>query len=198
VRTLGRYAAKGSDMPILDREVSHYPSALLDNGPDVTSQRKWWAVFTKARQEKALARHLLRREIPFYLPLVPRDHLIRGRRVHSFVPLFSGYVFLHGTEEERVQSLTTNRVSCILPVPDEAQLWQDLRQVHRLIEADAPLTVERRLTAGRQVRIKAGAMMGMEGTVLARRGSIRLLVAVHFLQAGVSVEIDDYMLEAID
>ena len=185
-------------MPILEREASHYPGTLLVDGPDPASQRKWWAVFTKARQEKALARHLLRREVPFYLPLVPRDHLIRGRKVHSFVPLFSGYVFLHGTEDERVQALATNRVSRILTVPDERQLWQDLRQVHHLIETDAPLTVERRLAPGRKVRIKAGAMMGLEGTVLARRGSIRLLVAVRFLQAGVSVEIDDYMVESID
>ena len=40
--------------------------------------------------------------------------------------------------------------------------------------------------------------MGMEGTVTSRRGACRLLVAINFLQQGVSVAIDDYMLEPLD
>jgi hypothetical protein len=60
------------------------------------------------------------------------------------------------------------------------------------------LSVERRLESGREVRIRAGVMKGLEGTVVVRRSKSRLLVAVHLLQAGVSLEIDDYMLEPID
>ena len=159
--------------------------------------RCWWAVFTKARQEKALARDLLAQQIPFFLPLVTKDNVIRGKRVQSHVPLFPGYVFLYSGEDERVRSLKTNRISQLLPVVDQRELCFDLHQVQRLIEADAPLTVERRLETGQRVRIKHGPMMGLEGTITARRGKMRLLVAVHFLQNGVSVEIDDFMVEPI-
>ena len=41
-------------------------------------------------------------------------------------------------------------------------------------------------------------MMGLEGTILSRRGDCRLLVAVNFLQQGASVAIDDCMLEPVD
>ncbi len=185
-------------MPILAAETSVFPDDLFEDWPSESPHRRWWVIYTMARQEKALSRQLLRYETPFYLPLVARDNLVRGRRVQSYVPVFGGYVFLFGTDDERIRALTTNRISRILPVRDQELLHHDLRQVRRLIECDAPLTIERRLSAGRRVRVKMGAMAGFEGTVISRRGAQRLLVTVNFLQQGVSVAIDDFMVEPID
>ena len=182
-------------MPILGSEPSRFPSNLFDPEIQDDSESRWWAILTKTRQEKALGRQLLAQKIAFFLPLVEKDRLIRGRRVRSFLPVFNGYVFLFGTAEERVDALRTNRISQVLEVPDQNQLCVDLQQLSRLIETRAPVTVERRLEPGRRVRIKSGAMAGLEGTVLARRGSVRLLIAVNFLQSGISVEIDDFMVE---
>ncbi len=183
-------------MPILAQETVVYPNGLLDSDPE-DSDRRWWAVYTKSRQEKSLARQLVGHEIPFYLPLIPKDNISRGRRVRSHIPLFGGYLFLFGTEEERVTTLTTNRISRILPVTDQERLRLDLKIVRDLIETGAPLAIERRLAEGTRVRIKTGSFMGIEGIVLKRRGQCRLLVAVTYLQQGVSVEIDDCALEAI-
>ena len=72
----------------------------------------------------------------------------------------------------------------MLTVEDAEQLVRDLRQIKRLIESDAPLTIERRIAPGQRVRIEQAALMGMEGTVLVRRGETRLLVCVNFLQQG--------------
>jgi hypothetical protein len=185
-------------MPICPPETSVFPENLLDPLVVEPSDRCWWVIYTMARQEKALARQLLQYEVPFYLPLVYKDHSIRGRLVRSHIPLFTGYVFLFGSHQERVLALTTNRVSRVLRVDDQELLWHDLRQVRRLIESDVPLTIERRLVPGQRVRVKVGAMTGLEGTITARRGRCRLLVAVRFLQQGASVAIDDYMLEPID
>lgn len=185
-------------MPILAAEPSVFPECLFDGFSADAGQRRWWAVYTRARQEKALARQLRSAQVPFYLPLVPRDNLIRGRRVRSHVPLFAGYVFLLGSDEERVLALSTNRVSQMLRVQDQEGLCNDLRQIRRLIESDAPLTAERRLAPGRRVRVKSGVMTGLEGTVVSRRGRCRLFVAVDFLQQGASVAVDDFMLEPVD
>ena len=185
-------------MPILPAERSLFPDDLLDTCFVEPCDRRWWVICTKARQEKAIARDLAQFEIPFYLPLVSRENLIRRRRVRSYVPLFDGYVFLFASEKERLRALTTDRIARILPVEDQEELLGDLRQVRRLIESDAPLTVERRLMPGRRVRVKAGAMLGLEGTVISRRGKSHLLVAVNFLHQSVSVAIDDFVLEPID
>ena len=181
-------------MPILRKEPSIYPLDLLQPGSE-RDGRQWWAVFTKSRQEKALARHLLANRIPFYLPLIPKSNLIRGKVISSYLPLFPRYLFMFGSEDERVQSLSAKRIDQVLHVQDPEQLCRDLRHVHQLIQTDAPLTVERRLMPGQKVRIKSGMLQGLEGTITVRRGKHQLLVAVHFLQNGVSVEISDYMVE---
>ncbi len=122
--------------------------------------------------------------------------MIRGRVVQAYIPLFGGYVFMYGNEDERIRCLTTNRVSELLPVEDQWQLRGDLQQLNRLIDMGAPLTIERRLEPGRRVRIRNGPMRGLEGVITHRRGGgRRLLVAVEFLRNGVSVEIDDFMVE---
>jgi transcriptional antiterminator RfaH len=160
--------------------------------------RHWFALYTKARQEKSLARELFKQRIPFYLPLVKKTSVSRNRRRISRVPLFGGYIFLFGAEDERVRTLATNRISRILTVEQPEQLVFDLRQFCQLIAANAPLTIESRLAPGRRVRVRQGAFAGLEGTVLKRRGETRLLVAINFLQQGASVEIDDFVLEPLE
>jgi transcriptional antiterminator RfaH len=154
-------------------------------------------LYTRSRQEKALARHLATHRVPFYLPLVKRTHLQRGRKTSALHPLFGGYMFLYGDPHERVIALQSNRISQVLDVEDEEELRADLRQIRRLIAADAPLTVEQRLTAGQKVRIKGGSLAGVEGKVISRRGSERLLIAVNYLNQGVSIQIDDFLVEPI-
>ncbi len=187
-------------MPILEKQTSLFPTSLLADMDCEPSEidRNWWAVFTRTRQEKALARELERLAVPFFLPLLTKPNYIRNRVVESYVPLFPGYIFLFATEEERIRSLTTNRVTSLLIVPDQDQLRHDLVQLHRLIEAKAPLSLEERLQPGQRVRIRHGSLCGLEGTITERRGGKRrLLVAVEFLKHGVSVEIDDFMVEGV-
>jgi transcriptional antiterminator RfaH len=185
-------------VPILREEPSLFPDTLLDASEAPDTGRRWRVLYTKARQEKALARELRGMEIPFYLPLVKKIYPARDRKRTSFVPLFSGYVFLFASEAERIRSLMTNRISRVLEVDDGEQLLFDLRQLKRLIDSNAPLTVEERLAPGDRVRVKQGVLLGLEGTVLVRRGQARLLVRVNFLQQGASVEVHDYFLERLD
>jgi hypothetical protein len=109
-------------MPILAEQPYVFPEDLLHESISAQEpgypefQRCWWVIYTRSRQEKALARDLFANQIPFYLPQAARYHLIRRRRFRTLDPVFPGYVFLFGTPEERVDSLKTNRISRILPV----------------------------------------------------------------------------------
>ena len=185
-------------MPVLGEEPSLYPEHLLDGMNGESLDRRWWAVYTKARQEKAFARDLLRHEIPFYLPLVEKTLKYGRRKIRSRVPLFGGYVFLFGSEDERAISLTTRRVSRMLSVADPERLRSDLRRLQELITSGAPLTIESRLAPGRRVCVQRGPFEGFEGTVMERRGQMRLIVRVDFLQQGVSVEIEDHMVAPVN
>lgn len=185
------------DKPVLGGEPTLYPMDLLEAEEDEQTERKWWVVYTKSRQEKALARSLLGYEIPFYLPLIEKTTAYRRSKLTSRLPLFSNYLFMYGSPEERVVGLTTNRISRTIEVPEPEGLRNDLRQIFELIARGAPLTVESRLQKGARVRIRSGDFVGIEGTVLSRHGKKRLLVSVNFLQQGASIEIEDFMLEPI-
>ena len=184
-------------MPILASEPDLYPANLLDDFTLDSSERRWWAVYTRSRMEKSLARQLLAWEIPYYLPLIPRTSMIGGRRVKSLLPLFTGYLFLYGTEDERVQMLSTNRVAHLWSANRDDELTADLQSVRALIESGVPLSPEGRLQPGERVRIKTGQLMGLEGTIVSRRGEDRLLIAVNFLQQGVSIQISDFQVERL-
>jgi transcriptional antiterminator RfaH len=184
-------------MPILASETDLYPANLLDDFTLDSTERRWWAVYTRSRMEKSLARQLLTLEIPFYLPLIPRTSVIAGRRVKSMLPLFTGYLFMYGNDDERVQMLSTNRVAHLWSAPRVDELTRDLLSVRALIESGVPLSPEGRLQPGERVRIKTGQLMGLEGTIVSRRGEDRLLIAVNFLQQGVSIQISDFQVERI-
>lgn len=184
-------------MPILAPETSLFPDNLLLDYIAAQTEGRWWAVYTKARQEKSLARQLVGLDVPFYLPLIPRVTNVGGRRIKSLLPLFTGYLFVFGTDEQRLQTLATDRVAQMWSASDTNELTRDLQAVQTLIESGVPLTIEGRIEKGQRVRVKNGALEGLEGVVLSRRGDDRLLVSVQFLQQGVSIQIKDYLLEPI-
>ena len=104
-----------------------YPSGLLSTAPDEMQtasadepacNRRWWLAYTKPRHEKAVAERLFAREISYYLPLVEKKSLSKGRTRVSAVPLFPGYIFIFADIEERITVLQTNRIHWTKPVPD--------------------------------------------------------------------------------
>lgn len=185
-------------MPLLPPEPNVFPPQLLLDGPEpVLAPRSWWVLHTKPRQEKSLARQLFTSAVPFYLPVTARRCLVRGRVLHAHVPLFPGYVFLWADHDERVEALATGRVVRALPVPDQEGLWDDLRQVARLIATKAVLTPEARVVPGATVEIHTGPLAGLRGKVIRAASGNRFVVEVNFIQQGASVVLDDCCLAAV-
>jgi transcriptional antiterminator RfaH len=184
-------------MPLLPLEPHLFPTDLLENPPAYLEecQDRWWVLHTRPRAEKALARRLLKRGNSFYLPLYPRQWRSRGRLLRSYVPLFPSYLMLHGDNQARVQALATNLVVRALPVEDQQQLQEDLTRVYRLIASGVSLEPEDRLVPGTPVEITAGPLAGLSGKFLRRGKQLKFLVEVQFLQRGVSVEIESWMVQ---
>lgn len=179
-------------MPILAAEPDHFPNGLFESESATDShERRWWALHTKPRQEKSLARWLSAARMTYYLPTYERRNRIRGRVLSSRVPLFPGYLFLHADRAARIDALSTNRVVRSIEVGDQDELWNDLRQVHRLINSGLPIAPETRLIPGMQVEVIQGPLTGMRGTVCRSASGNRFIVHVDFIQQGASVLLDD-------
>lgn len=181
-------------MPILEREIDVYPHQLLASEQEFDGN--WWAMYTLARREKELTRHLLSQEIAFYAPVFKQVYRSpAGRLRTSYLPLFPSYVFVKGDEESRYAAVSTGCVSRCIEIPDQSALISDLQRVHQLLASGLDLTAESKYHAGQRVRVKNGPLVGQIGTIIERRGQMRLLVIVDFLQQGASVQIDALDLE---
>ncbi|MBV9124901.1 MAG: antitermination protein NusG, partial [Planctomycetes bacterium] len=141
-----------------------------------------------------LARYLLDRQVAFYLPLISHRWRSRGRTLTSYVPLFTSYLFLLTTPEERVTALASGRVVQSLAVADQDRLWRDLQQIHRLIATGAPVTPVDRLAPGMPVEIRGGPLAGMKGKIVRTASGRRFIVEVDFIQRGASVLLEDFNL----
>jgi transcriptional antiterminator RfaH len=185
-------------MPILPPEPYLYPLNLFD-GVELppTDGRSWKVLHTRPRQEKSLARRMYRAGVPFYLPLETKRTLIRGRPLPAYVPLFPSYLFVRARYEEFLQALATRCVVRTLEVKDQGKLAADLQQVFRLIASGASVAPEARLVEGATVEIRHGALAGLRGKIVRAASANRFVVAVEFLQRGVSIQLDDYYLEAV-
>jgi len=161
---------------------------------------RWYVAHTRARNEKLLAKELTRLSIFNYLPLAGRETRSPAtRRIsRSMVPVFPGYVFFNGQEEQRYLALRTNRIAHVLEVADQEQLVAELRHVQLLLSRDHEFFVMPRIQVGSWGRITAGALAGLEGVVTRWLGRFRLTMNVTILGQSVNVEVDGHNVEAID
>ncbi len=184
------------DMPILQAEPNVHPAGMFNEPPAAPAPGfGWWVLHTKPRQEKSLARWLHATGVSFYLPTLSRRCRVRDRVLTTHQPLFTGYVFAHADREHRVSALSTNRVVRCLSVADQDGIWNDLRQVHRLLSSGLPIATENRLVPGTPVEVISGPLMGVTGIVMRTASGNRFVVRVDFIQQGASVLIDDYALQ---
>ncbi len=186
-------------MPILAAEIDVFPDDLLSKDDfDETNGARWWAVYTRSRQEKELSRALVAMEIPFYCPTVPhRYRSPAGRLRTSHLPLFTNYVFMFADGFHRYRALKTNLISNTIEVTDGLQLVRDLRQIQRLIQSGKSVSIESQWMPGQKVRIKSGPLDGIEGRVLKRHSADYLFIAVNFLQQGALVKLEGDQLELL-
>lgn len=172
-------------MPPLKSKTDLFPPELFDLGE---SEFPWWVAHTRSRQDKVLARHLLKFSVPFYLPQQENRYRRAGRSLVSFLPLFPGYVFFRGAERERYSVLKSNVVVRTLPVHDQKILAEELRQLRRFQEAGASLIPFVCVVSGDTVRVIEGPFKGHFGVVLREAGRLRLIVSVSMLCSSVAVE----------
>ena len=72
---------------------------------EYSENKKWFALYTKSKHEFKAAAQLNECEIEYYLPTVVRIKQWSDRKKKVTEPLFSGYIFLHGSEKERLIAL---------------------------------------------------------------------------------------------
>lgn len=93
--------------------------------------------------------------------------------------------------------MIVNRIARNLGLSSRVALRSKSEQVFRLITVKRSMVVEKRPEPGDRVRVREGTFQDVEGTVVERGSQSRLIIAVHLVQQGVTLEIDEKSLEII-
>jgi transcription antitermination factor NusG len=175
-----------------------YPSAapIAD-----TTFASWYAVQTRARHERVVAERLREQGVTTFLPLFREVHRWSDRKKLVELPLFSCYVFVRllPTNEQRLRVLRQDGVFSFVglrgqgtPIPDE-----QIDAVQTLISQDLPWSNHPFLKIGQRVRIRGGALDGVEGILLARNGDSTLVISIDAIQRSMAVRIEGYDVEPV-
>lgn len=183
-------------MPLLAAEPCLFPNHLFQTpNPARGGETVWYAIYTRSRGEKVLARHLHASGITFYLPLEQKEWKANGRKRTAHMPLFPGYLFLCGDRHDCVAAKESNQVSSVLPVLDPDLLFRELAQVERALGGDVSVLPETDLGLGDDVVVLDGPFRGFVGKVVEREDGPRFVIRVTFLNRGVSLALDGWQLE---
>jgi transcription antitermination factor NusG len=162
-------------------------------------ESRWYAVHLRARHEKRVAQRLQENKVFTFLPLMKEIRQWSDRRAKVEVPLFSCYTFVRmiQTEEDRLKVLRTPGVLSFVgservgtPIPDE-----EIESLQIAIRQKIPFAVHPFISVGNRVRIRGGALDGVEGTLLGHSGDKRLVISVELLQRSVSFRVEGYDVE---
>ncbi len=187
---------------IAQQNVVLYAGGAETSGP-LESQlaQKWFAVYTSSRHEKRVSQYLELREIQHYLPVYQMQRKWKnGLKVTLDLPLFPGYLFVHIGQSERVRVLQVPGVLSIIGGTGGQPASLPEAEINAL-RAGLPLRHAEPhplLTVGQRARIRSGALAGMEGVVMRRKNSLRVVLTMELIRRSMAVEVNETELETLD
>jgi transcription termination/antitermination protein NusG len=184
-----------NSLPI-EHTVEHIVEPSL--APDPT---RWYAVRTRSRHEKLVARQLETQGIQSFLPVVTKISKWSDRQKQVELPLFSGYAFvrLDHASNDRVRVLQMQGVvnfvgvqGAGIPIPD-----QEIENISILLASKVSYQERQYLQVGQRVRVCGGALDGVEGILSAENSDHSVVISVGLIQRSISVRVAGYNIEPI-
>jgi len=172
-----------------------YDTALIHDAAVCTSQA-WHALWTRRHREQLVHDQLAAKGFDLFLPMIDRWSRRGGLRHLIRIPMFPGYVFLHGVVDEasyvevvKARGLVRvlgERWDRLATVPDG-----ELEAIRRIVDARVPALPYAYLREGQRVRITRGPLEDVEGILVRTKPNRGLLVvSVDLLQRSVAVHVD--------
>lgn len=166
----------------------------MEEATHISDSRRWYALYLRSRHEKIVDMRLREKGIETFLPMIEEVRRYSDRKKKVLEPLFRGYLFVRTDLKNRLPILQTDGVVNLVgigmrpsPIPEKEIEW--IR-----IAGARPSTIKREcyITKGERVRVKGGPFEGIEGYVLAVKGSMRVVVSVERIGQSLSVEVGPY------
>ena len=151
------------------------------------SQKSWFALYTKPRNEFKASEQLTRAEVEHYLPTITRLKQWSDRKKKVTEPLIRGYIFIYANEKQRLVSVEQpSIVRCIFDGGHPASIpdWQ-IDNIKKMLTLDSEIIVYNGIVPGTKVKIKNGPFEGVEGTVTNNEMERSISISIDLLNRSV-------------
>ncbi|MCF8053909.1 MAG: UpxY family transcription antiterminator [Deltaproteobacteria bacterium] len=168
--------------------------------PENTPQ--WYALYTRSRHEGVVHKGLEENGFEVFLPLVERIRKWKDRKKKVKFPLFPGYLFVrvaleHETMIKILQQVGVVRFLGIKPLEPMPISESEIEYLKKLVTGSYEIDPYPFLKEGIRVRVKHGALAGLEGFLVKKTAKHLLVISVDVLREGVALTIDASDIEAI-
>jgi transcription antitermination factor NusG len=158
----------------------------------------WYVLHVRPRCEKKVLEHCRQLRLSQFLPLRAETKVYQRRKVTVEKPVFPGYVFASFGRDGRVDLLKCNQIVRILEPGNRREMLHQLAQIRKALRADPGLVTCMAIQKGRQVRIRGGPFLGVEGRVSELKGTTKVILNVEMIGQAVVVEVERQYLEVLD
>ena len=164
-----------------------------------TTEKRWFAVYTRYKSEKFVATRLEKKDIEVYVPLLKHTKRYKRKIKHVEIPIISCYVFVYITKEDYVRVLQTENVisflkigNSIISIPE-----QEIEILKWVVGENILETVkEGNFTKGAKVEVIAGNLTGLKGRIIKRQSKKFLLVSLETIGYTLELNIAEEMLRS--
>jgi transcription antitermination factor NusG len=162
-------------------------------------QIEWNAVYTRHQHEKRVAESLAGNGFEVFLPTYNTIRQWTDRKKQLSLPLFPCYVFVRSNFEQRLRVLTTPGIHFLVmfggrpaPIPD-----LEVDAIRKAVESRLRIEPHPFLRCGDWVRVMSGPLADVEGILVRKKGSYRLILSAILLGKSIAVEIDAFSVKPL-
>jgi transcription antitermination factor NusG len=160
----------------------------------------WYAAYTVARHEKAVAEHLRQRDIECFLPLYETVHRWRNGRHRVQLPLFPSYVFVRMELRNKLRVLQVPGLVQLVTFQGAPATLPDAEMdtLRSALASGMLAQSYRYLSVGSKVEICRGSLQGLRGMLLRHQRQFRVVISVEMIMRSIVVEVDASDVVAVD
>ena len=148
------------------------------------NEPRWYAAYTKPRNEKKTLERLVTAGIEAYLPIQRRLKQWSDRKKMVEEPLFRSYIFVKITQKDYYNVLNPYGIvryitfeGKAVPIPNN-----QIDMIKNLLEQDVEIeAVEESLKPGAKVEVKFGSLIGLTGELIEHKGKQKVVVRLEHI-----------------
>jgi transcription antitermination factor NusG len=153
--------------------------------------KKWFVLQTRPRNESVVQRQVQARSIETFLPQIEKIRIWSDRKKKIQEPLFPGYLFVHGSEDDRISAIsgTAGALKYVFFEGRPAKVSErEIMLIRDSLKEPEKISLEQmKISRGDEIVITHGVFKGMKGRVNEFRGNYKLTVNLEELSYSFSI-----------